>query len=211
MTTIGKSWTRISVIILAVAALLAETAAADPVRITVHFTVAGATGSNGIRDPDFGNTSASGLFSLITAIPPGDGFRAVQNLQTGLGADKFSLSFANTSWTTANADVGFLIFFGGRLTHWFVGAVPELCCVSQGPLPDIGIDDMAINSSPGSFHYTTRRSEELGVFSGTVSTTSINTTPVAPTPEPTSLVLWVSGLACIGARGRQRRCRARGE
>lgn len=180
--------------------MFADWVGADPVRITVHFTVAGATGSKGIADPDFGDKVATGQFSLVTEIPTGEGFRNIADFENGLGADQLSLSFAGHTWTPANADVTLLSFAWGQLAQWFVGGTfAGLCCSGMFPEPDILI------ASSDDFNYTTPRSGQLGLFKGTVVGWGSTVSPVTVTPEPMSLVLCATGLAAVCNRRRVRR------
>jgi len=143
-------------------------------------------------DPDFGDASANGFFSLVTEVPAGSGFQDVIDLG-GLGADQLSLTFAGASWTPANADVGLLTFLDGGLVSWSIAADPA-DGVSFLVWPDFQIA-CALNGC--SFDYTTPRSPSLGIFEGRLSNTSVSIDPVASTPEPSTLLLCATGMAAL--------------
>src|SRR3982751_2880193 len=126
MSTWWKSARCFAPIIFSVALFTAAAAAAEPVRITVNFSVSGdniASDAHPAVDPLFGTATASGFFSLVSNIPAGGGI--VENFTSGLKADALSLNFGETSWTTSNADVGRLIFDSqGVLTLWQLAGFP---------------------------------------------------------------------------------------
>ena len=186
-------WNRMSQVAVAVCflgALPCTSASADPFRITIHFTVMGMQGF----DPDFGDASANGFFSLVTEVPRGPGFHDVGDPR-GLGADQLSLAFAGENWTAANADVRLLTFLNGQLVTWSLLADRK---------PDgFGFRDhpaFIASCAPNGcgFVYSTARSQSLeAIFNGRLSTTSVSIDPVASTPEPSTLLLCAAGMAAL--------------
>lgn len=196
----GHLISRVSVV-AALSMGLPGLAVADPVRLTVHFSVAGDA-----RDPDFGAATSSGSFSILTTLGAGEeGF----DLVNGLDADAVSFTWGGTTWTADNADVLVLGFdAAGNVTRWSLdGIVPG----GTGGLnfllaPDFTVACGTCGTGRAGFSYTTPRSAEFGIFSGRVTSFSmqLSATP-DPVPEPMSLLLVGTGLAGLAARHRLRR------
>jgi PEP-CTERM motif len=165
--------------------LFSGSAAAEPVRVTVHFKASG-----DILDPDFGSDVAAGLFSVVVNRPKG--FGIVDNPEFRLGADRLQFDFAGASWTPVNADVGRLYFNdAGDVFFWqFSGEPNGYGGFSPTVYPDILGETVGIL-------YNTSRSFELGAFRGPILSWEGSATPV---PEPSTLLLFASGVAALRAR-----------
>jgi hypothetical protein len=199
----GKSLAWIAPVVFTLAGLISPPAWADPVRITVDFTVTGiqAFGNPGSSDSENGNAVASGSFSIVAEAPAGGG--QLENFQQGLGASSVSFTWAGTSWTRATADVPRLIFDSrGDLVYWQLAGIPSgLHDISAGTAPDIYLD-------PFAFLYT--RAGRPGLFEGGLLSASLRMVPSgdqgqpgpdpSPVPEPASLALTASGLAALALR-----------
>lgn len=175
-------------------------AAADPVRLTVLFSVAGDP-----RDADFGSATSSGSFSILTTLGPGqEGF----DLVNGLDADAVAFAWAGATWNADNADVLVLGFdAAGNVTRWSLdGIVPGDAGGMNFVLsPDFTVACGTCTTGRAGFSYTTPRSAELGIFSGSVTSFSMHLSAPDPVPEPMSLLLVGTGLAGLAARRRLRR------
>ena len=181
---------------------------ADPVRISVTFTVVGSP-----ADPDFGGSTAAGAFSFITAQPPGSDVLSPE----GFGLETLSFNWAGVEWDTTNADV---YRIGrepdGRVFAFSVGGTPGgldlspvapefrlVFCIANVTTPETDCSHIR-------FDYSTLRSATLGTFTGFVPQLSVAREPVeAPVPEPMTVLLVASGLGAIAARGRARGARTR--
>jgi hypothetical protein len=182
---------------------LPASATAEPIRISVAFTVTGSP-----ADPDFGTVTSTGLFSFITAQPPGTDVL----YPDGLGLETMSFNWAGVDWSTTNADV---YRIGrepdGRVFAFSVGGTPSaldlsasvpdfrlLFCVADVQTPEGGCSYIR-------FDYSTSASSTLGTFTGFVSQLSVSREPVdAPVPEPMTILLVAGGLGAIAARTRSR-------
>jgi hypothetical protein len=179
--------------------LLPRPASADPIRLTVQFSVAGDP-----RDADFGRDTSSGSFSILTTLAAGqEGF----DLVNGLGADAVSFTWAGTTWSAANADVLVLGFDpAGNVTRWSLnGVVPgDSGGTSFLVWPDFSVACGVCGTGRAGFNYTTPRSAQLGIFTGSVTSFSmqLSATPT-PTPEPMSLLLVATGVAGLAAQRRK--------
>jgi hypothetical protein len=188
--------------VAALLTVLPSLAVADPVRLTVHFSVAG----DAQLDPDFGNATSSGSFSILTTLRAGqEGF----DLVNGLDADAVSFTWAGKTWSADNADVLVLGFDeAGNVTRWSLnGIVPGDGGGTSFMLwPDFSVACGVCGIGRAGFSYTTPRSAEFGIFSGRVTSFNmdLSATP-APVPEPMSLLLVGTGLAGLAARRRVRR------
>src|SRR6187401_540436 len=81
MRKVGQTISRFG-FVAALLTCLPQPAVADPIRLTVQFTVAGDA-----RDVDFGRATSAGSFSILTTLGPGqEGF----DLVNGLNADAVS-------------------------------------------------------------------------------------------------------------------------
>ena len=145
-------------------------ATAEPIRLTIHFQVGGDNTEPSV-DPDFGSQISSGAFSLLISRPLTGGL--LEDFSNGLGADQLSLSFADTAWSPISADVVRVGFdAGGTVTFWQLAGVPSgLEHVDHSVFPDILISSFEID-------YTTRRSLELGIFTGPLLSWEATITPV---------------------------------
>ena len=118
---------------------------ADPIRVTVDFTVAD-------------GASAHGSFSIVTETPAGGG--QLEDYARGLGADAVSFTWAGRSWTGTSADVPQLVFDGrGGLVYWQLAGMPA-------GLSDIATRTADFYVDPFSFLYTSpdRRSKVMTGF-----------------------------------------------
>jgi PEP-CTERM motif len=204
MSVCKKAMARIAPIAFTLAACTPAVAWADPVRITVHFTLMGDNKAGGTSpaDPENGSRTASGWFSIVATPPAGGG--QLEDFTRGLHPDAVSLTWAGTSWTHTTADVGRLIFDPhGVLVYWQLSGVPAgLANIIVGTSPDIYID-------PFAFLYT---SGPLNLYEGAVLSTAVRVTPAfAPppdpgqVPEPATLALVAFGVgALVARRGRIR-------
>jgi hypothetical protein len=192
---------RVTAVFLTLAALaFPSSSAADPVRVSIEFSVVGAD-----ADPDFGDATADGSFSFVTAQEPGTDVLRPE----GFGLLSMSFTWAGVDWTTANADV---YRVGrepdGRVFAFSLGGTPSGLDLSLAT-PDIRllfcVADV-ITEEPCShftFDYSTSRSAALGTFTAFVPFLSITREPVdAPIPEPMTLLLVASGLGAFAARRR---------
>ena len=196
---------RVTAAFLTLAALaFPPSSAADPVRVSVAFSVVGSD-----ADPDFGDATADGSFSFVTAQEPGTDVLRPE----GFGLESMSFTWAGVDWTTANADV---YRVGrepdGRVFAFSLGGTPSgldlslatpdfrlLFCVADVITPEGGCSHIT-------FDYTTSRSGALGTFTAFVPQLSILREPVdAPIPEPMTLLLVASGLGAFAARRRRER------
>ena len=181
--------------------VLPAPAVAEPIRLTVQFTVAGDP-----RDADFGGATSSGSFSILTNLGAGqEGF----DLVNGLDADAVSFTWAGTTWNADNADLLVLGFDGaGNVTRWSLnGIVPgDSGGTNFLVWPDFSVACGDCGTGRAGFNYTTPRSAELGIFSGRVTsfTMHLSATP-PPVPEPMSLLLVGTGVAGLAARRQTRR------
>ncbi len=202
MSVCTKAMARIIPIAFTLTAYPPAVAWADPVRITVHFTLRGdhETGTSP-ADPDNGNRTASGSFSIVAAPPAGGG--RLEDFTRGLHPEAVSLTWAGTSWTNTTADVGRLVFDPhGILVYWQLsGVAAGLANIGAGTAPDIYID-------PFAFLYT---SDPVNLYEGTVLSSSVRVTPaVAPpdpgqVPEPATIALVAFGIGVVATRrGRTR-------
>jgi hypothetical protein len=162
---------------------------ADPIKVT--FTVSPAP------NDDVNSAPSSGFFTFDRRlIPPGGGL--VENFE-GLGATSIQFAWGHTLWTTSNADLGQLRFSrSGSLLSFFLGGKPAgLTGFQTGPIEDV-VEDFAILSdqaaSGAGFQYTNARNPNL-LFGGL--TTNL---PVAPTPEPSAIVLLATGILLAGRK-----------
>ena len=75
MSVSKKAIARIAPILFTLAACTPAIAWADPVRITVQFSLMGdhEAGGTSPSDPDNGNRTASGSFSIVATPPAGEG------------------------------------------------------------------------------------------------------------------------------------------
>jgi hypothetical protein len=194
---------RVTAVFLTLAALaFPSSSAADPVRVSIEFSVVGAD-----ADPDFGDATADGSFSFVTAQEPGTDVLRPE----GFGLLSMSFTWAGVDWTTANADVYrvgrepdgrvFAVSLGGTPSGLDLSlATPDvrlLICVSNVIITPEGF------CSHITFDYSTSRSAALGTFTAFVSGLSITREPVdAPIPEPMTLLLVASGLGAFAARRR---------
>jgi hypothetical protein len=195
---------RIAPIAFTLAVCTPGVAWADPVRISVHFTLMGdhEAGGTSPADSDHGRRTASGSFSIVATPPAGGG--QLEDLTRGLHPDAVSLTWAGTAWTHTTADVGRLIFDPhGVLVYWQLSGVPAgLANITAGTSPDIYID-------PFAFLYTSGPSN---VYEGSVLSTAVTVNPaVAPppdpgqVPEPATVALVAFGVGALAARwGRTR-------
>jgi hypothetical protein len=205
MSVCKKAMARIVPIAFTLSACVPGIAWADPVRITVHFTLTGdhEPGATSPADPDNGRSTASGWFSIVTTPPAGGGL--IEDFGRGLHPDAVSLTWAGTSWTRTTADVGRLVFDPhGALVYWQLSGVPAgLANITPGIAPDIYID-------PFAFLYTSGPSN---LYEGAVLSTAVRVTPAgAPppgpgqVPEPATVALVAFGVGALAAgRGRTRR------
>lgn len=173
-------------------------ASADPVRLTISFTVAGDTR----LDPDYANATSSGFFTVLTTLPLDS--RVTDH--DGFGATPVSFSWAGTTWTDAEADVVQLGFDAdGRLNLWTLAGFVAGSGTSSSAWPDFSVTFCGF-CDPGfqmRFFYTTPRSPELGIFEGTLTSFTLTQEgEPTPVPEPVSLLLAGTGLAGIFARRR---------
>jgi hypothetical protein len=187
-------------VLSALALVLPQPASADPIRVTVQFSVAGDP-----RDADFGRDTSSGSFSIPTTLGPGQS-RLDFN---GLGADEVSFTWAGTTWTATNADLVALGFdAAGNVKSWSLnGIVPgDSGGTSFNIWPDFSVGCGFCGSGVAGFIYTTPRSLQLGIFTGRVTSfsTALSSTP-SPTPEPASLLLVGTGLAGLVTHRHRRR------
>jgi hypothetical protein len=198
MSVCKKAMARIAPIAFTLAACTPGVAWADPVRITVHFTLMGdhQAGGTSPADPDNGTKIESGSFSIVTTPPAGGG--QLEDFARGLHTDSVSLRWAGTSWTRTTADVGRLIFDPhGVLVYWQLSGVPAgLANITAGIAPDIYID-------PFAFLYTSGPSK---LYEGTVLSTAVTVGPAsAPppgpgqVPEPATVVLVAFGVGLLAA------------
>jgi hypothetical protein len=204
MSLCKKAMARIAPIAFTLAACAPGVAWADPVRITVHFSLMGdhVAGGTSPADPDHGTRSASGWFSIVATPPAGGGL--LEDFTRGLHVDSVSLTWAGTSWTRATADVGRLVFDPhGVLVYWQLSGVPAgLANITQGIAPDVYID-------PFAFLYTSGPSN---LYEGAVLSTAVTVSAgVAPppdpgqVPEPATVALVTFGVGVLAAcRGRTR-------
>ena len=180
-------------------ALSAAPVSADAIRITVTFNVAG----DSRIDPDYAAATSSGSFSVVTTLGPGD----IETRHAGFGADQVSFTWAGTTWTSEDADVVQLGFDdAGRVNLWTLdgqSVVPG--GTSFNASPDFSVSFCGFCSGgPRRFIYTTPRSLELGIFSGSLTSFTLTTEPApAPTPEPATLVLLGTGLSVAAWRRRR--------
>lgn len=202
----GKSLAWIAPVVFTLAGWISPPASADPVRITVDFTVTGihAFGNPGSSDSENGKAVASGSFSIVAEAPAGGG--QLEDFQQGLGATSVSFKWAGTSWTRATADVPRLIFDSrGDLIYWQLAGIPSgLHDISAGTAPDIYLD-------PFAFLYT--RAGRPVLFEGGLLSASLRVVPSgspgpldpdpSPVPEPASLALAASGLAALAVRAKR--------
>ena len=180
--------------------ILPRAAAADPIRVSVQFTVAGDP-----HDADFGTATSSGSFSILTTLGAG---QEKLDLDNGLGADAVSFTWAGKTWSAADADVLVLGFdAAGSVTRWSLnGIVPgDHGGTSFNLWPDFTVACGACGTGRAGFFYTTPRSAEFGIFTGSVTSfsTQLSETPSA-TPEPMSLLLVGTGLAGLASQRRRR-------
>jgi hypothetical protein len=203
MSVCKKAMVRIAPIAFTLAACIPGLASADPVRITVQFTVMGdREAGTSPADPVNGSRTASGWFSIVAAPPAGGG--QIEDLTRGLHPDAVSLTWAGTSWKPATADVGRLIFDPyGALVYWQLSGVPAgLANITRGVAPDIYID-------PFAFLYTSGSSN---LYEGAVLLTAVTVTPALTpppepghVPEPATVALVAFGISALAARrGRPR-------
>jgi PEP-CTERM motif-containing protein len=204
MSVCKKAMARIAPIAFTLAACTPDAAWADPVHITVHFTLKGdhEAGGTSPADPDNGRSIASGSFSIVATPPAGGG--QLEDFTRGLHTDSVSLTWAGTSWTPTTADVGRLIFDPrGVLVYWQLSGVPAgLANIIAGTAPDIYID-------PFAFLYTSDPSNlyEGAVLSAAVTVTPAGAPPPDPgqVPEPATVALVAFGVGALAARrGRTR-------
>jgi hypothetical protein len=202
MSVSKQAIARIVPIAFTLAACTPDAGWADPVRITVHFSLMGdhEAGGTSPSDPDNGSRTASGSFSIVATPPAGGG--QLEDFTRGLGADSVSLAWAGTTWTRATADVGRLIFDPhGALVYWQLAGDPAgLTNILVGIAPDIYVD-------PFAFLYTSGPSN---LYEGSILSTTVTVTPaIAPppdpgqVPEPATVALVASGVGIL-AVGRRR-------
>ena len=204
MSTFKKCVAAFGLAVVSLVFLSPVQAEADPVRITVSFTVAGDTR----LDPDHASATGAGSFSVLTTLPPDS---RVTDFG-GFGATPVSFSWLGTTWTDADADLVQLGFdVNGQLNFWTLGgAAAGIELVRSDVSTDFsaGFCGFCAPSIALSFIYTTPRSEQLGIFTGSITSMAITQDgePIA-TPEPISMVLAGTGLAGIWARKRLTRRR----
>jgi hypothetical protein len=202
MSVCKKAMARIAPIAFTLAACTPGVGWADPVRITVNFTLMGdhEAGGTSPADPSHGRRIASGSFSIVVTPPAGGG--QLEDFTRGLHTDSVSLTWAGASWTHTTADVGRLIFDPhGVLVYWQLSGAPAgLANITVGTAPDIYID-------PFAFLYTSGRSN---LYEGAVLSSAVTITPaVAPppdpgqVPEPATMALVAVGIGLLATcRGR---------
>jgi hypothetical protein len=192
----AQGWKRVAYFVVTLGASFAGAANADT--ITVTFTVTGdhdVTVSSPTVDPVYGNDIATGSFAFSSdLIPVGGG--EVEKLSQGLwlGAESVAFSWAGADWTAANADIALLTFdAAGGLTTWVLGGFPSGFDVNFNVSPDFLLSNVTFDySTPDSF-------PDRGIFFGRMLEWSASQA-APPVPEPTTLLLFGSGLALAGVR-----------
>jgi hypothetical protein len=183
--------------VAAALALLAATAAAQAVPITVDFTVT----SNDVSNPAYGSgTTGGGYFTFDDSMLPASGSGLVGNPIAGLPTLDLLFDWFGVTFDATNAAIGTLTFTDGALTNWTIGGsylaptcgfLRYACTSSGGAAPDFD----ALGSGGAALTDAQRRGLAYGPIQWSVRATSV--------PEPGALALFGFGavaLACVRRR-----------
>jgi hypothetical protein len=144
-------------------------------------------------DPTYTSQTVSGYFTYDSSIVPSGGG------QLGSGnLSALSLTLAGHTYSTADADDGFLTFdSAGSLTDWFIGGTYTGVNAVSTPGPDfwLGPDYAPTYTYPGA---------PDGIYFGSLSSWSVAPAPTAAA-EPGTLALLVPGLLPLGIMLRRRK------